>query len=42
MGDHVPRMLERGAGMKESVEIDNVVVESGRRPHGLPPFLKTS
>jgi hypothetical protein len=34
MGDHVPRMLERGAGMKESVEIENVVVKGGRRPHG--------
>ena len=34
MGDHVPRMLERGAGMKEIVEIENVVVKGGRRPHG--------
>ena len=34
MGHHVPRMLEHGARMKESVEIENVVVKGGRRPHG--------
>jgi hypothetical protein len=27
-------MLERGARMKENVEIENVVVKGGRRPHG--------
>ena len=34
MGDHVPRMLEGGAGMKERIEIEDVVVKGGRRPHG--------
>lgn len=29
-----PRMLERGARMKECIEIKNVVVKGGRRPHG--------
>jgi hypothetical protein len=27
-------MLERGARMKECIEIKNVVVKGGRRPHG--------
>jgi hypothetical protein len=34
MRNHVPRELELGAGMKEIVEIENVVVKGGRRPHG--------
>jgi hypothetical protein len=38
MRDHVPRVLELGAGMKEIVEIENVVVKSGRRPHGCLHF----
>src|ERR1700748_3869079 len=34
MRDHVHRVLELGAGMKQIVEIENVVVKGGRRPHG--------
>jgi hypothetical protein len=34
MRDDVPRVLELGAGMKEIVEVENVVVKGGRRPHG--------
>src|ERR1700742_559268 len=34
MRNNVPRVLELGAGMKEIVEIENVVVKGGRRPHG--------
>ena len=32
MRDHVPWVLEPGAGMKQVVEVEYVVVESGRRP----------
>jgi len=38
MGDYVPWMFECGAGMKESVEIENLVIEGGRRPHGCLQF----
>src|ERR1700740_3185289 len=34
MRDPAPRVLELGARMKEIVEIENVVVGRGRRPHG--------
>ena len=30
MRNHVPRVLELGAGMKQIVEIENVVVKGGR------------
>jgi hypothetical protein len=32
--DHVPRVFEFGAGMKQVIKIEDVVVNSGRRPHG--------
>ena len=28
-------MIEDGAGMQQRVDVENIVVESGRRPHGL-------
>lgn len=34
MREHIPRVIEPGARMKEIVEIENVVGERGRRPHG--------
>jgi hypothetical protein len=32
--DHISRVLERGAGMEERIEVEDVVVGRGRRPHG--------
>jgi hypothetical protein len=34
VSNHIPRMLEGGAGMKERSEVKDIVVECGRRPHG--------
>jgi len=31
---HVPGVLESGSGMKQGIEIEDVVVVRGRRPHG--------
>jgi hypothetical protein len=39
MKDHVPRVFESGAGMKQVIEIEYVVVNSGRRPHGYLQYL---
>ena len=33
MRDHIPRVLESGAGMKQVIDIEYIVVDSGRRPH---------
>jgi hypothetical protein len=38
MREDVPWMLENRPRMKKSVKIDYVVVECGRRPHGVAPF----
>ena len=37
MRDHVFRVIELRAGMKQIIEIENIVV-GGRRPHGFAPF----
>ena len=39
MRDHVPRMVEHRAGMDDGIKIEDVVIESGRRPHGSPPLV---
>jgi len=33
--DEPLRLLQRRAGVQESVDIHDIVVQSGRRPHGL-------
>jgi hypothetical protein len=42
IGHNVLRMVEHGARMQQRVDVENVVVESGRRPHGLLHSLTMS
>jgi hypothetical protein len=39
MIEDLPGVLEFCARMQNDVEINNVLVVSGRRPHGLPPMV---
>jgi hypothetical protein len=32
---NIPWMVEHRAGMQQRVEVKNIIVEGGRRPHGL-------
>ncbi len=35
---HVSWMIEDGSWMQQRIEVKNIVVESGRRPHGILHF----